>query len=113
MHIELPSLFLTVEHPLGIAGGVGARIRVIEGRIWLTEEDCLEDVFLGAGESYTLKNPGRVVIDSDDAARVLVEAPVSVNAEQSFATRVSDGWRALAHRVEVARRSTSTPAFAK
>jgi hypothetical protein len=113
MHIELPSLSLTVDRPLAIAGGLGARIRVLDGRIWLTEEDCLEDVFLGAGSSYVLKNPGRVVIESDREARIVLDASVSIDAEQAVSARLSDAWRNLTHRIRVARRGVSTPAFAQ
>jgi len=113
MHIDLPSLSLIIEHPIAIAGGAGARIHVADGRIWLTEEDCLEDVFLGPGASYTLKQPGRVVIESEGTARVTVEAHVSVEAERPLMSRLASAWQALAHRVSASRRGWSTPAFAQ
>lgn len=113
MHIDLPSLSLIVEHPLAIAGGVGAHIRVVDGQIWLTEEDCLEDVFLGPGASYTLSHPGRVVIESDGQARVTLEAHVSVDTREAVAARLSEGWHSLVHRVRASRRGWSTPAFVK
>jgi hypothetical protein len=80
MQINLPSLYLTLQaaQPVTIAGAIDTEIRVLEGRIWLTEEGVAEDTFLFPGASYKLRTSGRVVLDCDSASRIVVHAPVSV-----------------------------------
>ncbi len=80
MRIKLPSLYLTLEagQPVTIAGAIDTDIRVLEGRVWLTEEGVAQDQFLFPGTAYRLHTAGRVVLDSDEPSRIELQAPVSV-----------------------------------
>ncbi len=82
MRIDLTSLYLALEarQPVTIAGAAGTVVRVLEGRVWLTEEGVSEDVFLFPGAEYRLQSLGRVVLDSDGVSRVEVATPVSVRS---------------------------------
>jgi hypothetical protein len=113
MHIDLPSLNFTVERPVTLAGGHGATLRVLDGQVWLTEEDHLEDQFLVAGQSYTLQGLGRAVIESPSRAHIVIEAPVSVDSERALGSAVAEGWQRFAHWVHAVRSPANSPAFAK
>jgi len=82
VRIDLTSLYLALEarQPVTIAGAAGTVVRVLEGRVWLTEEGVSEDLFLFPGSEYRLQSFGRVVLDSDGVSRVEVATPVSVRS---------------------------------
>ncbi len=68
---------------LAIRDGQGQALRVLEGRVWLTQEGSLDDVFLDAGTSYRLEGPGRAVVTaegtSDAVTTVLFDGPLEVH----------------------------------
>lgn len=84
MRVDLTSLDVALEasRPLSIADGAGARIHILEGLVWLTEEGIPEDVFLVAGAQYTLQRNGRAVLDTDGKSRLVVTAAVSVRTRK-------------------------------
>ncbi len=53
----------------------GAVIRVALGMVWITEEFETGDHVLRVGESYQVKQGGRVVVEAMSLARVCVESP--------------------------------------
>ena len=92
MRFDLPALYLTLTpgSPLTISEGVGTEIRVLSGRVWLTEENVADDIFLWAGASYALRCSGRAVIEAeqpdDIPVRIVVASPVSVRSRSVAAT---------------------------
>src|SRR5271154_4588978 len=100
MRMHLPSIEVTLESavPFSMVFATGTEIRVAAGNVWLTEESVAEDMFLGAGSSYFLQTPGRVVVESAGPARVVVATPVSVSSRSgasAFAERIGLAfWRA-------------------
>lgn len=64
---------------LTVAPGRGQRLRVIAGRLWVTQSGRPDDHFLSAGHSLTLDSPGHVVAQAEGGciARYVVE-PVTV-----------------------------------
>lgn len=53
----------------------GERVRILYGRVWLTEEGAARDVFLASGEQASLGGRGLAVIEALGPARIeLVEA---------------------------------------
>ncbi|QJR14112.1 DUF2917 domain-containing protein [Usitatibacter palustris] len=62
-----PGQFVTLEH------GRGVEICVAQGRLWITEESRLDDIWLSAGESASLHGDGRALIEAVDASRVHIE----------------------------------------
>ncbi len=48
----------------------GQRVRILQGRVWLTEEGSPRDAFLASGEEVTLGSRGLAVIEALSPARV-------------------------------------------
>lgn len=76
---EPPSTLRTLDLPSGslvpFASMPGERVRVLYGRVWLTEEGDARDAFLGSGEEASLAGRGVAVIEALGPARIeLVEA---------------------------------------
>ncbi|MGI9024049.1 MAG: DUF2917 domain-containing protein [Burkholderiaceae bacterium] len=74
--------------PLAIANSKGTSLRVLRGRIWVTQEDVPDDVFLDEGAVHTLNAGGRTVISAEGpacaSASVVFDAPLSVRSRGSF-----------------------------
>lgn len=69
------ALALPAAATMKLAGAAGLRIEAREGRLWLTEEGCLDDVFLTPGQWYRVRSGGRVVIEAEGDS-VLALGPV-------------------------------------
>lgn len=71
---------------LNIDDAVGATLRVVRGRVWVTQEGSLDDVFLDAGSGHTFRRAGRIVISAENAsaATVVFDAPLAVVAHESL-----------------------------
>jgi Protein of unknown function (DUF2917) len=54
----------------------GERVRVLYGRVWLTEEGDARDAFLGSGEEASLAGRGVAVIEALGPARIELIAEV-------------------------------------
>jgi Protein of unknown function (DUF2917) len=81
MAIQL-SFGRTVPEPrktLAIATDAGARIRVIDGKVWATTSASPDDVWLGAGEEHTVEHGGLSVIESVTRSTVDVIPPAMTN----------------------------------
>jgi len=61
---------------LAIVDGVGLRVRVLAGEIWITEERSLVDLVIGAGESCTLTRRGSALVEVRSRARLALEPDV-------------------------------------
>ena len=48
---------------LSLRGARGSRLRVCAGMVWITAEDCEDDVFLAAGDCYTVACDGLVLVE--------------------------------------------------
>lgn len=53
----------------------GARVQVLYGAIWLTEPGRSDDVFAGSGDDVVLDRGGRVLIEAQGFARLIVPVP--------------------------------------
>ncbi|MDR3367828.1 DUF2917 domain-containing protein [Rhodoferax sp.] len=60
---------LATPQPVSLKLGAGCMIRVTHGRLWLTRPDHRDDVWLHAGESWTLPASGKVWISAEPAAQ--------------------------------------------
>ena len=49
---------------LSLRGARGSSLRVCAGMVWITAEDCEDDVFLAAGESWEVACDGLVLVES-------------------------------------------------
>ena len=89
-----PSVFKTLDLPGGallpFASVPGERVRVVYGRVWLTEEGSLRDSFLATGEEVSLDTRGLAVIETLGVARIQLVEPVSMsNTARSLARRLT------------------------
>lgn len=56
----------------------GERVRVVCGRVWLTEEGNLRDAFLASGEEVALGGHGLAVIEALTPARIEFFEPLNL-----------------------------------
>ena len=95
MPIDLPA-----GTPLNVGGADGTTVRVLRGRVWVTQAGSVDDLFLDAGSGHTFRNDGQVLISAEGAptATIVFDAPLSVTARETLATMVR---RLLSRRVFV------------
>jgi Protein of unknown function (DUF2917) len=55
---------------LSLRGAAGRVLKVLSGRVWLTEPNDPDDHVLHAGQSHRLRSAGAVVIENDGAEPV-------------------------------------------
>ena len=71
---ESASVFRTLDLPGGslvpFTSIPGERVRILYGRVWLTEEGSLLDAFLASGEEVSLGSSGLAVIEALGPARI-------------------------------------------
>ena len=48
----------------------GVAIEVVDGRVWITEDGCEADRFLGAGGRYRVGGDGLVLVGAESATEV-------------------------------------------
>ena len=76
---------------LNISDSSGRTLRVLEGRIWITEQGSLDDVFLDSGESYRFDGSGTAVVTAegtgDAKATVLFDVPLTVQSRRPGESR--------------------------
>lgn len=104
---EPVSTFRTIDLPGGslvpFTSIPGERVRILYGRIWLTEEGSVNDAFLASGEEVQLASRGLAVIEALGPARVQlledVKGPSRVaRAAGALARRAASAWRRWAWR---------------
>lgn len=61
---------LTPGKILRITKGKGVSVRVISGRVWITEFGCDDDTFLVNGQAYEITSEGLVLIENDSRKSV-------------------------------------------
>lgn len=76
--------------PLNIVDGKGTSLRVLRGRVWITQENSVDDVFLSAGDSHVFDRDGKAIVSAEGSHRatavVTFDTPVSVRSTVSFAS---------------------------
>jgi hypothetical protein len=82
----------------------GERVRILAGRVWLTEEGSPNDAFLASGDEVRLGNRGLAVIEA------LAPARIQLYEDANVASRLARGARVLAGRLaDAARRVARAP----
>ena len=76
MKIDLSdsSLRLPAGAVLRLSRARGVKVLGLEGRVWLTEEGSPHDVFLCSGDTHLIGCDGRVVIQADQDAALVLES---------------------------------------
>lgn len=97
------TVFKTLDLPGGtllpLSSTRGERVRVLSGRVWLTEEGDPLDAFLAGGEEATLGGHGLAVIEALTPVRIQLLKPqnlwtIARHAVQRVAQAISQqGWR--------------------
>jgi len=68
------TVFRTIDLPGGtlipFPAVPGERLRILYGRVWLTEEGVVDDAFLGQGEEASLHGGGLAVLEALNPARI-------------------------------------------
>ena len=87
MPIELPA-----DEPLRIDEVEGTTVRVMRGRVWITQEGSPDDVFVDAGSGHTFRIDGRALISAERSngrsATILFDAPLAVANPATFGSSV-------------------------
>lgn len=58
---------------LALADARGQTVTCQSGELWITEEDAGRDLFLQAGQTYTVRSQGNLVVSACQAARIQVD----------------------------------------
>ncbi len=93
MHFNLDHapLSLTEGAVLNISDGKGRSLRVVEGRVWITQQGSLDDIFLDAGESHTFAGAGSAVVTAEGSrnakATVLFDVPLTIQSRSRAESR--------------------------
>lgn len=92
--------FMMNRMPIGLAAATplridevrGVTLRVLRGRVWVTQEGSVDDVFLDAGSGHTFRADGRVLVSAEgapqEAATIVFDAPLSISAPVSLTSFV-------------------------
>lgn len=85
----------------------GARVRVLYGNLWLTEEGSAQDVFAASGDEVALRSRGRAVVEGLGLARVqLIEpTPATLALVGWLRGRVWPALQTMARRLRAAGRT--------
>lgn len=76
---------LSTKTPLNIDDARGFTLRVLRGRVWVTQEGCSDDVFLDPGSGYHFRSDGRVIVSVEGAghasATVMFDGQLSIQSQ--------------------------------
>ncbi len=81
---------LAGDAPLRIDEAEGSTVRVLRGRVWVTQEGSIDDVFLAAGAGHTFRGDGRVVVtaEGDAGATLVFDAPLTISEPATLGSMV-------------------------
>ncbi len=77
MQIEITCSTFTLA-PAGlltVQDGIGARIVVRSGSLWVTQEGDVKDTIVGSGDVLTIRKPGRTVITALESSSLTLLEP--------------------------------------
>jgi uncharacterized protein YjiS (DUF1127 family) len=95
-------LQLTFNEFLRLQRAKGAAIRVLDGKVWITEDGRQGDRFLEAGRSYRVAGEGLVVVGAEDkTCFARVEVRRSTSGFLSMVRKLIESYRAERTRREL------------
>ena len=77
IRLAFKHMFLEPGKTFAVPTVAGARVRVVDGKVWATTSSSPDDVWLGAGEEYTVRSPGLTVIESIGRSTVELIPPAA------------------------------------
>src|SRR5438270_618042 len=60
IRLAFKHMFLEPGKTFAVPTVAGARVRVVDGKVWATTSSSPDDVWLGAGEEYTRRSPASI-----------------------------------------------------
>jgi len=60
-----------------IHAGLGRRVEALEGCLWITIDNDLRDIFIGAGQGFTIDRDGDTLISAVADSSLVVLEPVA------------------------------------
>jgi hypothetical protein len=75
IRLDHTAVKLTERNTISVVDGKGARVAVIDGRVWITQEDDSRDILLRPGQTFTLDRDGTTIIEALADAEVALDAP--------------------------------------
>lgn len=91
----LSSLYINAKHPARIKNGRGLRLRVESGSVWITQDGCLNDVYVHAGDSYRIERDGLTLLSAIGGPFALVTLDPSIPLPPTLPQRLWDLWASL------------------
>jgi hypothetical protein len=80
-------MFLEPGKTFAVPTAAGARVRVVDGKVWATTTSSPDDVWLGAGEEYTVRSRGLTVIESIGRSTVELIPPAAAGTRGHIMNR--------------------------
>jgi hypothetical protein len=94
-YTELSSIGITAKNFGRINNGRGMRLRVETGSVWITQDHCMEDVCLKAGESYRIEHDGLTLISTLQVPFALVAIEPAIPVAPTMGERFWNFWASL------------------
>ncbi|HEY8554186.1 MAG TPA: DUF2917 domain-containing protein [Burkholderiales bacterium] len=94
--IEGRQLLLGRGQSVGVPAARGARLQVMRGRLWLTQEGDQEDYFVAPGETFDIGRSGTTVLHALELTEVRFSEPAP---HRSLTARARDVLLALVRRL--------------
>jgi DUF2917 family protein len=91
IRLAFKHMFLEPGKTFAVPTVAGARVRVVDGKVWATTSSSPDDVWLGAGEEYTVRSPGLTVIESVGRSTVELIPPAATGARGHIMNRFDIG----------------------
>ena len=74
IRLDHTAVKLNERDTISVVDGKGARIAVVDGSVWITQEHDPRDVMLRPGQSFTLDRNGTAIIEALADAEVALDA---------------------------------------
>jgi hypothetical protein len=87
IRLAFKHMFLEPGKTFAVPTVAGARVRVVDGKVWATTSNSPDDVWLGAGEEYTVPSPGLTVIESIGRSTVELIPPAATGTRGHIMNR--------------------------
>ena len=75
IRLDHTAVKLVERDTISVVDGKGARVAVVDGSVWITQEHDPRDVMLRPGQSFTLDRNGTTIIEALADAEVALDAP--------------------------------------
>ena len=92
---ELSSIGIYGKKPVRLSNARGVLLRVESGSIWITEENCTNDAYVRAGDSYRIEHDGLTLVSAVKGPVALVTLDPTIPVQPTLPERLWTLWAAL------------------